>query len=100
MAGKLFTGSICLTDLIENAKKKHSAFSKANNEKIYVNVNIWLNDELDKYENIGSLQLQKKKESEDKQIYFGHFKPSKQSEKEITDKDVDFLEGLDDGLPF
>ena len=46
---QLFYGSICLTDLIEKAKSKHSAFSKAQNGKIYANVNVWLNETPDKY---------------------------------------------------
>ena len=49
---KFFFGSICVTDLIEQLKLKHSAFSKAQNGKIYANVNVWLNEEKDKFGNI------------------------------------------------
>lgn len=75
---KLFTGSVCLTDLIEKAKEKHSAVSKsASNGKIYVNVLLWENDAVDKYGNSHSLQLnslKEKKETEGK-VYVGNFKP-------------------------
>ena len=41
MENQFFTGSICLTDLIEQAKKKHSAFSKSErNGKIYARVKV------------------------------------------------------------
>ena len=98
--GTLFNGSICLTDLIAFAKEKHSAFNKANNGKIYVNINIWLNDEIDQYDNIGSLQLQKKKDSDDKQHYIGNFRPTKARSNEITNSDVDALEDIESDLPF
>ena len=72
----LNTGSICLTDLISKAKEGHSAYTKAANGKIYVNILIWDNDEADKYGNTTSLQLQSKKESIDKEgkVYFGNAK--------------------------
>lgn len=75
---KLFSGSICLTDLVEQAKKGHSAFSKSQkNGKVYFNFLLWENDEVDKYDNTHSLQLNSlkdKKEAEGK-IYFGNAKP-------------------------
>lgn len=75
---KLFTGSICLTDLIESAKKSHSAFSKSQkNGKVYVNIILWENDEADKYGNTHALQLSStkdKRESEGK-VYIGNAKP-------------------------
>lgn len=74
----MFTGSICLTDLIESARKTHSAFSKSqNNGKVYANILIWENDEPDKYGNTHSLQLsssKEKRESEEK-VYIGNAKP-------------------------
>lgn len=35
---QLFGGSLCLTEMIEQAKKGHSAFSKAQNGKVYCNI--------------------------------------------------------------
>lgn len=91
-----FYGSICLTDLIEQAKKKHSAFTKADNGKIYANVTVWLNDELDKYGNIMSAQLNPTKERKDAdgRPYIGNFKQSQA--KPISDRDVSGLDIEDD----
>jgi len=51
----LYGGSICLTDLIEAAKAGHSSCSRSQNGKVYANVNIWLNDEPDKFDNVISI---------------------------------------------
>ena len=51
----LLNGSLCLTDLINQAKLKHSAFTKAANGKIYFNITQWVNDEPDKYGNVSSI---------------------------------------------
>jgi len=58
----LYGGSICLTDLIEAAKAGHSSCTRSQNGKVYVNINIWLNDTADQYGNDVSLQLNSKKE--------------------------------------
>lgn len=75
---KLFSGSICLTDIVEQAKKGHSAFAKSQgNGKVYCNILIWENDEVDKFGNTHSLQLnsiKEKKEAEGK-VYVGNAKP-------------------------
>jgi len=93
---KLFYGSICLTDLIEHAKEKHSAFSKGNNGKIYASVNVWLNAEPDKYGNIMSIQINPTKEMKDidKRVYIGNLKES-EGPTPVSDRDV---KGLDADL--
>lgn len=118
---QLFYGSICLSDLIENAKKKHSAFSKGNNGKIYANINVWLNDKEDKFGNIMSVQInptKEMKELEDR-VYIGNLKESKGatpvSNRDVADLDTDldidtrppkptgsadFASGTDTDLPF
>jgi len=58
---KRFYGSICVSEIVELAKRKHSAFTKADNGKIYANVTIWLNDEPDKYGNVMAIQLNPKR---------------------------------------
>lgn len=75
---QLFYGSICLTDLLEKAKQKHSAFSKAQNGKIYVNVNVWLNSEKDKFGNVMSIKVTPSKEKKDIEegFYIGNCKQS------------------------
>lgn len=94
--GQLFYGSICLTDLIENAKKKHSAFTKGQNGKIYASVNVWLNDQVDKFGNIMSVQINPTKEMKDLEdrIYIGNLKQS-DGPKPVSDKDVS---GIDAGI--
>lgn len=86
-----FYGSICVSDLVDLAHKKHSAFSKAENGKIYANVNVWLNDEKDKYGNIMAIQLSPKKElrEQDGQPYIGNMKESES--KPISGRDTSGL---------
>lgn len=76
MSNQLFGGSICLTELNEQAMKGHSAFSKAKNGKIYVNILTWFNEEKDEYGNDLSHQLSSSKEMRDKEgkIYIGNSK--------------------------
>lgn len=100
----MFTGSICLTDLIENAKKKHSAFSKSQvNGKIYANFILWENDETDKFGNTHSLQLNSTKDNKESEgkIYIGNAKPVEKKEPQpLSDKDAKtFVDAVDD-LPF
>lgn len=106
---RMITGSICLTDLIDNAKKQHSAFSKSQkNGKIYCNIMVWENDEPDQYGNEFSIKLNSSKEKRDaekaanngKDIYVGHMKvQSKGGEKPLEASDAAALASVDD-LPF
>lgn len=101
MNGKVLNGSICLTELVAQCKKGHSAFSKADNGKLYFNVALWLNDEPDKYGNHMSIQLSSKKESKDKdgKVYIGNAKFSdKAGGAPIKPSDTKELD-LDD-MPF
>jgi hypothetical protein len=98
----LLTGSICLTDLIEKAKQKHSAFSKANNGKIYFNFSQWINDEPDNYGNHSSIRLNSKKDQAEAEgkVYIGNAKKYEQKEPEpISSQDAASLP-KDDDLPF
>lgn len=93
---QLFFGSICITDLIDQAKQKHSAFTKGNNGKIYASVNVWLNDKEDKFGNIMSVQINPSKEMKDidKRLYIGNLKKS-DGPTPVSDRDVS---GLDTDL--
>jgi hypothetical protein len=93
---QLFFGSICITDLIDQAKQKHSAFTKGNNGKIYASVNVWLNDKEDKFGNIMSVQINPSKEMKDidKRLYIGNLKKS-DGPTPVSDRDVS---GLDENL--
>jgi hypothetical protein len=75
MANKPMKGSICLTDLGDAYKAKHSAFNVSEkNGKIYANIAVWMNDEPDQYGNVLSFQLQSKKDATDQKTYFGNAK--------------------------
>ncbi len=97
---QLFYGSICVTDIINHAKKQHSAFTKADNGKIYANVNVWLNEEEDKFGNIVSVQLNPKKDraEEDGKPYIGNMKKSEP--KPIQPQDLEQMQDVVDDLPF
>lgn len=90
MSNQLFGGSLCLTDLIDQAKKGHSAFSKAQNGKVYCNILTWLNEKEDKYGNIMSHQLSSSKEMREVEglIYIGNSK-ALQSSKLVKPNDID-----------
>jgi len=98
---QLFTGSICLTDLIDMAKRQHSAYTKSQgNGKIYANIKIWLNDEPDKYNNIIGMQLNSSKEKKDSEpvFYIGNARRVEvTSPQPISASDVDELSS---DLPF
>ena len=54
---KLYNGSICLSDI-----PKDKVTTSEKNGKKYLNINVWVNDELDQYGNIGSIQLSQSKD--------------------------------------
>lgn len=85
----LYGGSICLTDLIDQAKKGHSSFSKAQNGKVYCNTLTWINDVPDKFGNTMSHQLsstKERRESEGK-IYIGNSKKL-ETNQPVSAKDI------------
>jgi len=49
---KLLYGSLDFSKLLELAKAGNKAFSKADNGKIYLNLNVWINDEKDQFGNV------------------------------------------------
>ena len=99
----LLNGSICLSDLIAQAKLQHSAFSKAKNGKVYFNFTQWVNDEPNDYGHHSSVQLNSSsKENLDKEgkIYIGNAKKSEAKAPEpISATDISELPD-DDDLPF
>jgi hypothetical protein len=99
---QLLAGSICLTDLLALAKQGHSAFSRAaSNGKVYFNVNIWINDQPDRFDNDASIQVNPKKDSGDEKKYVGnaHFIELRQDQT-IQAADVQQFEQDEDDLPF
>lgn len=73
---RMITGSLDLNHILELAKAKHSAFSKAANGKIYFNILVWENDEPDKFNNNFSVQLNAAKDAPEteKKQYIGNMK--------------------------
>jgi len=96
---KLLYGSIDFTKLLELAKAGNKAFSKADNGKIYLNLNVWINDEKDNYGNDASMQTSFKDAAKEDKIYFGNLKISEKKENEpIPENSVEIPEP--DDLPF
>jgi len=96
----LLSGSICLTDLIDQAKQKNESFTKASNGKIYFNFSQWINEDPDQYGNHSSLKLNPPKDSTSERIYFANAKRIEltSSAEALTESDI---EGIDeDDLPF
>lgn len=87
---QLFGGSLCLTDLIDQAKKGHSAFAKAKNGKVYCNILTWLNEKEDKYGNIMSHQLSSEKDRREVEpvMYIGNSKKI-QGSQPVKANDID-----------
>lgn len=95
---QLLYGSICLSDLNDLAKKGHKAFSRAQNGKIYVNVNVWINDEQDNYGNIASIQCTYKDSPKEDRPYIGNLKGGSNQQPVNAQTATDIPE--DDDLPF
>ena len=99
---KLYTGSICLTDLIEQAKKLHSSFTKSRgNGKVYASIVMWEKDEKDKFGNTHSIQLNSAKEKKDIELrcYIGNLKPVDLGNASFSAEDANSIDLVDD-LPF
>lgn len=99
---KMISGSICLTDLVEKAKAGHSAFSKATNGKIYVNILTWQNDTPDQYGNDFSVQLNTKKDAPEteKKQYIGNMKYLAGTSAPVASTDVSGMGEALEALPF
>lgn len=63
---QLINASIDVTLLLEMANKRHSAFNIGKNGKTYMNVQIWVNDEPDRFGDHASIQLNHAKDMAEK----------------------------------
>ena len=89
-----FYGSIDFSKLIEQAKAGHKAFSKSEkNGKIYLNVDVYVKDEVDQFGNIASIRGTFKGATKEDKFYFANLKESQYNEQKVEASDVD---GLDD----
>jgi hypothetical protein len=73
---QLFTGSICVSDIDK------SKLTQAKNGKLYLSVDIWINDQADQYGNTGSISIRQSKEEREaktKKVYIGNLKPVEKS---------------------
>lgn len=96
---KLLYGSLDFSKLLELAKAGNKAFSKASNGKIYLNLNVWINDEKDNYGNDASIQTTFKDSTKEEKIYFGNLKISEQKPPEpLAENSVEIPDETD--LPF
>ncbi|HEV3223897.1 MAG TPA: hypothetical protein VGZ90_13505 [Puia sp.] len=96
MPNKLYVGSLCITDILENARKQHSSFTKANNGKVYASLNIWLNETKDQYGNIISIQLNPKKDlsQQDGRPYIGNAREIEATAPVQSDIDYSAVESV------
>lgn len=85
---KLFYGSVDFSKLLELAKSGNKAFNKAANGKIYLNLNVWVNDEEDQYGNKASIQTNFKDADKDQKFYVGNLKESEFSSQPVNSEDI------------
>lgn len=82
---QLFIGSICVSDIPKDK------LTQAKNGKLYLNVDLWVNAEVDQYGNIGSVSVRQTKEdreAKEKKIYIGNFKKSELKQPDAPAADV------------
>ena len=89
-----YYGSIDFTKLLEQAKAGNKAFTKSENGRIYLNVRVYVNDELDRFGNIASFQSNFKGATKEDKFYFGNLKKSTLMEQPIQSNDVPDLSDL------
>lgn len=100
---ELLTGSLCYTDIVEQAKAGHSAFSRGKNGKVYFNIAQWVNDSPDQFGNTVSIQLNSTKEKRDAEgkVFIGNAKPMKTNNHQSTPQVANVANAnFDDDLPF
>lgn len=106
MAGKfsMVGGSLCLTDILAQAKLGHSAFTRGKNGKAYFNFTQFINDEPNDYGDHSSLLLNsatKEKNVEEGKIYIGRGKKLEATGgAPIEANDQEFNIDESDELPF
>jgi len=84
----LYTGSICVSDIDK------SKLTQAKNGKLYLSVDIWINDQADNYGNTGSISIRQSKEEREaktKKVYIGNLKPVEKSNNTPSAQAIDPL---------
>ena len=93
-----FYGSIDFSKLVEMAKSGSKAFTKSEkNGRIYLNIDVYVKDEIDQYGNIASIRGTFKGADKEDKFYFANLKESQNNgtapiqKNEIPDlDDLDF----------
>jgi hypothetical protein len=91
-------GSLDFSKLLELAKSGNKAFSRHENGKIYLNLNVWVNDEKDKFGNDASMQTSFKDATKEEKVYFGNLKISEPTTKQLEENNAAIP--ADDDLPY
>jgi len=92
-----YYGSIDFSKLLEEAKKGNKAFHKSDkNGRIYLNVQVFIKDEVDNFGNSMAIRSTFKGATKEDKFYFGNLKPSEETEQPIQSNEIP---GEDD-LPF
>lgn len=90
-----FYGSIDFSKLIEQAKAGHKAFTKSEkNGKIYLNVDVYVKDEVDQFGNIASIRGTFKGATKEDKFYFANLKQSTPFEEKVEPSDLSILDDL------
>ena len=103
-----FYGQINYTKLKEAMKSGQIVGQKVqtkDGEQLFININVWVNEEADQYQNNASVQCQLTKEAyeakEKNTYYIGNLRYQKPN---VTDASAEYIakvtEDDDDGLPF
>jgi len=86
---KTYYGSIDFSKLIEEAKKGNKAFHKSEkNGRIYLNVQVFIKDEVDNFGNSMAIRSTFKGANKDDKFYFGNLKPSEETEQPIQSNEI------------
>jgi len=86
---KTFYGSIDFSKLIEEAKSGNKAFSKSEkNGRIYLNVQVFIKDEVDSYGNSMAIRSNYKGATKEDKFYFGNLKPSEEIDQPIQSNEI------------
>lgn len=91
---QLLYGSVDFSKLLELAKSGNKAFSKAANGKIYLNLNVWVNDEEDQYGNSASIQTNFKDAQKTDRVYIGNFKKGSSGGSPVYSEEIPDVDDL------
>ena len=91
--------SIDLTKLGEMAESNHGAITTSqSNGKQYLNATVWINDHVDEYGNVGSVQVWDK--NTNTKDYVGNLRESATQATVVTPTSSQPTQTEGDGLPF